>query len=58
MADIINKHLRFWQYPGWENVQQSVQAVLGRAPVDPQGPQQLPTDSMRTPDNVGADAEL
>lgn len=54
MADVITKHQQFWQYPGWENVNQATRAVLGRTPVQPQGPQQLPTDPMQSPEDVTA----
>jgi hypothetical protein len=56
MADIINKHLRFWQYPGWGNVQQATRAVLGRNPVEPQDPQQIPTDPVDPSEDVNAGA--
>ncbi|PSQ98367.1 MAG: hypothetical protein BRD48_07520 [Bacteroidetes bacterium QS_9_68_14] len=56
MADIINKHLRFWQYPGWGNVQQATRAVLGRNPVEPQDPQQIPTGPVDPSGDVNAGA--
>ena len=57
MRDVIAKHRQFWRYPGWDNVVETAQAVLGRTPAQPQQPQQLPSQPLQTPENVDANAE-
>jgi hypothetical protein len=52
MADVIAKHQRFWSYPGWSNVSQTVQTVLGRAPAETQQPEPLDDQPIQTPENI------